>query len=172
MTGHLEQVAAKVLGKAKVAKGAIEGLHGVFTTLMEEHGQATALLLRVKSSHDPRVRRELWPQLRAALISHEKAELAVVYPAFSAHPELAHIAQAHERDAGQLEAAITLLHEMTFEDPLWNTRFERLVALVQQHVKEEEVEYFREGNRVFGEQSAQLDEQYKLKKEAVLQTLL
>lgn len=172
MSGNLEEIAAKVLGKAKVVKGAIEGLHGVFTTLMEEHGQVTALLLRVKSSSDPQVRRELWPRIRAELLSHEKAELAVVYPAYRAHPEIARIAQLHDQDAGQLEAAITQLHEITFDDPLWNQHFERLVKLVQHHVKEEEVEYFREGNRVFGEQSEQLDEQFKLEKEAVLQTLL
>lgn len=172
MPGNLEQVAAKLFGKAKVAKGAIEGLHGVFTTLMEEHGQVTALLLRVRGSTDAGVRRELWPQIRAELLSHERAELEVVYAAFRAHPEIAQITDTHDQDAGRLDAAITQLHEMTFEDPLWNQRFEQLVKLVQQHVHEEEVEYFREGNRVFGEQSAQLDEQFKLRKEAVLQTLL
>jgi hypothetical protein len=158
---HIEQVVSKVMGKAKVAKGALEGLSGIFTTLMDEHGQVAALMMRVKASADPRVRRELWPKIRAELLSHEQGELLVLYPVYRAHPEIAHIAEQHEQEAGQLSALIDALHGLPFDDPSWQTRFTALVKTVQRHVMEEERDFFREGNRVFGSQNKALEEQFK-----------
>jgi len=161
MTVHIAQVTSMVMGKAKVAKAAIEGLSGVFTTLMEEHGQVSALLAHVKRDPDSAVRRELWPKIRAVLLSHERGELLVLYPAYRTHPELAHIAVAHEVQADLLMSLVEEIHAIDFADPRWGERFEVLVQLVHKHVRDEEVDFFREGNRVFGSQNKVLDEQYK-----------
>jgi hypothetical protein len=161
MTVHIAQVTSMVMGKAKVAKAAIEGLSGVFTTLMEEHGQVSALLAHVKREADTAVRRELWPKIRAVLLSHERGELLVLYPAYRANPEIVHIAEAHEAEANQLITLIEEIHTIDFADPRWGERFEVLVQLVHAHVRDEEVDFFREGNRVFGSQNKVLDEQYK-----------
>jgi hypothetical protein len=171
MATHIEQITSKVMGKAKVAKGTIEGLSGIFTTLMEEHGQVAALLMRVKGSSKPELRRELWPKIRAELLSHEMGELLVLYPVYRTHPELRHIAEAHERDVGQLKLLIEEIHATDFADPRWGERFATLVQLVQDHVKAEEADFFREGNRVFGSQNKALDTQYKRVKERALREL-
>lgn len=165
MPGAMEQAASTVMGTMKVAKGAIEGLSGVFTTLMKEHGQLAALLMRVKGSSDLDLRRELWPTIRAELLSHEMAEMSVVYPAYRAHPETAAIAREHELDAGQLENLIHTLHAMDVEHPSWGSTFDELAKTVQHHVLEEEREYFRAGNRVFGAQADALDRAYKQAKD-------
>ncbi|HEX5658879.1 MAG TPA: hemerythrin domain-containing protein [Polyangiales bacterium] len=161
MGTHIEQVTAKVRGKAKVAKGAIEGLSGIFITLMEEHGQVTALLNRLKGSTDVALRRELWPQLRAELLAHEMGELLVLYPVYRAHPEIRHIAEAHEREASKLQPLVEEINALGVEHAQWPDRFAALVQLVHDHVRDEEVDSFREGNRVFGSQNQALDEQYK-----------
>jgi hypothetical protein len=171
MTTHIAQVSSMVMGKAKVAKAAIEGLSGVFSTLMEEHGQVGALLAHVKRDGDIAVRRELWPKIRAVLLSHERAELLVLYPAYRVHPEIAHFAVLHEREAGQLMSLIEEIHTIDFADPRWGERFELLVQLVHAHVRDEEVDFFREGNRVFGSQNKALDTQYKRVKERALREL-
>ncbi|MET0286191.1 MAG: hemerythrin domain-containing protein [Polyangiales bacterium] len=172
MTVHIEDVTSKVMGKAKLAKGAIEGLSGIFTTLMEEHGQVGALLSRLKNNADIALRRELWPEIRAELLSHEQGELLVLYPVYRAHPEIAHIAVEHEREANQLAPLIEELHALDVADPRWGERFDLLAQRVHDHVKDEEVDFFREGNRVFGSQNKALDEQYKLTKQRVRDELL
>jgi hypothetical protein len=171
MLGTMDQAASTVMGTMKVAKGAIEGLSGVFTTLMKEHGRVTALLLRVKGSTDMQVRRELWPTIRAELLAHEKAELSVVYPAYRAHPETAHIAREHDVEAGQLENLIYTLDSMDVAHPSWGSTFDELVKTVQHHVLEEEREHFRNGNRVFGAQADALDRAYRQAKASYLRQL-
>jgi hypothetical protein len=172
MTTHIEQVTSKVMGKAKVAKGAIEGLSGIFTTLMEEHGQVGALLARLKGGTDLQLRRELWPKIRAELLSHETGELLVLYPVYRAHPEIRHIAEAHEREASLLQPLIAQIDGLDFADPRWSERYSALVHLVHDHVRDEEVDFFREGNRVFGSQNKALDLEYKRIKARALAELL
>jgi hypothetical protein len=47
MPHRTEKVVSEVMGAAKNAKAKLEGVHGVFQHLMREHGEVTALLLRV-----------------------------------------------------------------------------------------------------------------------------
>lgn len=168
---HMEQIAAKVVGKVKAAKGTLGGLHGVFTTLMDEHGQVSTLMMRVKTSDDVSTRRELWPKIRVELLAHERSEIAVLYPAYRAHPELAAMADEHDQDADELEEQIAEVNALDVGDPRWNERFDGLIELVQRHVTDEEHGYFREGNRIFGKQAEALDQEYKQHKERLLQQL-
>jgi hypothetical protein len=172
MAPHIEQVTSRVMGKAKVAKGAIEGLSGIFTTLMEEHGQVSALMAHLKGNPDLGERRALWPKIRAELLAHEMGELLVLYPVYRMHPEIRHIAEAHEREASLLQPLIAQVDALDFADPRWSERFSALVHLVHNHVRDEEVDFFREGNRVFGSQNKALDVQYKRVKERGLAELL
>src|SRR5579884_4353382 len=80
MPTRTEQIASKAMGAMKVAKATVKGLGGVFRKLSQEHGEVTALLMRVKRSSDVEVRRSLFPDIRRELLCHEKAELEVVYP--------------------------------------------------------------------------------------------
>jgi hypothetical protein len=79
MSNSFEKAASKTMGAVKVAKAGIKGLGGVFRKLMQEHGEAGALIKRVSMSSDEEVRRELYPQIRRALLAHEKGELSVVW---------------------------------------------------------------------------------------------
>src|SRR5262249_9884299 len=150
-----EGIASRVMGAVKAVKASFKGLHGVFKRLTEEHGEVTALLLRVKSSSDLDVRRELFPKIRVELISHEKGELKDVYPMFENHPELAKMAEEHGAEANPLERKIEELNAMPFEDEAWMSKFKELVDLVQRHVDEEEGEFFPAGERVLGREAAE-----------------
>jgi hypothetical protein len=161
MPNQIEQLAGKAMATVKGVKGKLEGLSGIFRTLMEEHGKVSALLLRVKSSSDPDVRRELWPTIRLELLSHEKGEVSVLYPVFKQHAETAAIEHQHNADASGLQSTIEKLHVMDVEDEAWGPTFDTLVALVEKHVALEEDAYFPQGSRVFGDQADKLDREFK-----------
>lgn len=163
-----EKAVSKVMGAAKAAKATVEGVTGVFKQLMREHGEVTALLARVKKSSDIEVRRELFPKIREELVSHEKGELAEVYPVFKQHEDLAGFAETHERDAGALERRILRLSAMAYDDGEWASAFEDLVNAVSQHVKEEESEFFPIASRTLGKEVTEgLTSRYQAKKQAV-----
>jgi hypothetical protein len=143
------------MGAIKAAKAAVEGLHGVFRKLAEEHGQVMALLLRVRASSDPQVRRDLFPEIRSQLLAHEQGELRVVYPAFMGHPELESMAKKHDVDARELEQMLDDLKAASYEDTSWKGKFDKLVAVVEKHVAEEENDYFTAAERVLGQEEAE-----------------
>lgn len=164
-----EKAASKVMGTAKEAKAVLSSVTGVFKELMREHGEVTALLLRVKASSDAEVRSELFPKIRAELVSHEKGELAEVYPVFRKHEQLAAYAEQHDREAGTLERMIQRLSAVPYEDPSWPRAFGELVEAVSQHVKEEESEYFPAASRTLGKTATEaMTARYEAKKKAVM----
>ncbi len=155
MPHRTEKVVSEVMGAAKSAKAKLEGMHGVFQHLMREHGEVTALLLRVKASSDPKVRSDFFPLIRQELLSHEKGELTDVYPVFAKHPQLAEFAEEHEEDASELEERIDLVTETPYDDERWAARFAELVDLVSAHVEKEENEYFPAASKVIGREQSE-----------------
>jgi len=159
------------MGAMKAGKAVLEGLTGIFTTLAKEHGEVSALLLRVKSSDDPKVRAELFPKIRKELLSHEQGEVTVLYPAYRQMPALAMIADKHDQEAGQLKKMIANVVECDYQDPEWANRFDALVDLVKRHVAEEEGDFFLKGQELLADRTAELDEAFKSVKSAALQSV-
>ncbi len=91
-----DKAASEAMGAVKVVKAAFKGLKGVFATAMKQHGQATAILKRIHGSSDVEVRRALWPKLRGELVSHEHAEMKVIYPELRNHAETRDLADRHD----------------------------------------------------------------------------
>jgi len=167
MTNKLEELASKAMGTAKAAKATLEGLNGVFRHLAREHGEVSALLMRLKLSSDPDTRRELWPTIRKELLSHEQAEKREVYPAFRSEAETQAMADEHDTDADDLEEAVDELTRTAVDSPQWQPTLERLIAQVQEHVRDEEEEYFPIADRVFKDRSDDMLERFeKAKAEA------
>src|SRR5260370_13552406 len=172
MAHRTEELASKAAGAMKTAKAAFKGLTGVFKVLTREHGEASALLMRVKMSSDVRVRSELFPKIRAELMVHEKGELREVYPVFMQHPELENIAKDHQREAGELQSLLDGLSALPYDNAAWEQGFASLVELVGQHTKQEENEYFPLANRVLGHAEIErLQSQYETAKAEVMQKL-
>jgi hemerythrin superfamily protein len=157
----VDEVATTAMGGMKAAKATLEGLSGVFRQLATEHGEVSALLQHIKMSSDPKVRAEMFPKIRAELLSHEKGELAVVYPALRAHPETQEMADQHDREASQLEKVINELSAMPVQSDTWELTLSTMIDLVQRHVAEEENQIFPAGQRVLGKQSEALLARYE-----------
>jgi len=160
MPTHMEKTVSRAMGAAKKAKGTVQGLTGVFKTLMEEHGEVGALLMRVRSSKDLQTRARLWGTIRQELLAHEKGELAVVYPMYMQHPAIEPLAVEHNTQASELAALIEIIDDTGLDDRQWTTRFDRLVKLVEKHVHQEESEIFPAGQRVFGGHTDALEKEY------------
>jgi hemerythrin superfamily protein len=154
MPNSVENAASTLMGAAKDVKATLKGLSGVFKHLMEEHGKVDALLKRLKMSSDPSLRAELYPTIRRELLAHEKGEVVAVYPALARFSETTEIVTKHQREADQLQAAIAALDALPFSDVGWKPAFERLVTLVEDHVKEEEGEFFPKAQEVLGDDEA------------------
>jgi hemerythrin superfamily protein len=146
----IEAIASEVMGAIKATKGKLSGLQGVFEHLAREHGKATGLLLRLKVSSDPRLRASLFSQVRRELLAHERGELAVVFPAFRSHRELAGFVEEHRRDAEKLDSLIEGLSTTPCTDEMWGPRLDDLIQSVSQHAAEEEEEFFPKASHVLG----------------------
>jgi hypothetical protein len=172
MANPFEDIGAKGAGKVKGAVAAIKGLHGVFNVLVQEHTEASMLLTRAKAAKDPEKRLELWSKIRIALLSHERAELRVVYPELADHPETKRFAEQHEEEAGRLETAIAELDGVDAGAPAWLSHLEELMSLVKQHVDEEENEFFPEAAEVIGSaKSRELEQRFLAQKESLADQL-
>src|SRR6185312_1641483 len=107
MPRSIDVAAAKAKGVEKAIHARRDGLVGVFQTLMKQHGEVSALIDRVDKT--PEKRESLWPKIKVALLSHERGELEVVYPAMNRYHALKQIAKQHNEEASQLEDMIEQL---------------------------------------------------------------
>lgn len=173
MPNKIEEAVGKAAGFAKEVKATFKGLSGVFKTLAEQHGEVGALLKRAAAAEKKEKRLDLWSKIRQELISHERGELGVVYPAFRDRPELRAIAEHHDQEAGQLEAAITALDAIDPSTDQWHDKLEALTELVMHHVDEEENEWFPAASKVFSDEEAKdLEGRYLALKEAVAEQVI
>jgi len=148
----------------------MEGLHGVFATLAKQHAEVSALMARVESDTDKRT--ELWPVIRAALVSHEKAELRVVYPELRLNPATRGLADQHEDDAKELESMIDDLDATTLDANMWMGKFKILSSMVRDHAKLEEKDIFPHAQDVIGKiRTKALDDEFLAAKKQIEQAV-
>ena len=167
MANALEEFQAKAVGTAKAVKAGFNGLRGVFLHLAEEHGEVGSLMKRVSKSGDPKERAELYPKIRSELLSHERGELAEVYPLLIGNEATREIVALHSQEAGQLKEAIAGVDDHDYGSPAWGAAFEHLFILVQQHVSEEENDFFPRAQEVIDEeQSKAALQRYEVAKKA------
>ena len=162
MNKAMAETVAKGAGVAKAAGARLKGLFGVFNTLASQHAEAKSLLKRLANTDDRETQVELWPTLRAELISHERAELDEVYPVLERHGMLHEFVQRHRNGAEQLEAAIGEIDAASYATPEWTTRMRALETLVVAHAKEEEEQFFPRAEHVLeSEIIKDLDQRYR-----------
>jgi len=145
----------------------LHGLTGVFRVLAEQHGEAGALLKRAAA--DPDKRMALWPKIREELSSHEKGEMAEVYPVLRQFVETRAIAEHHDREAGELSSLIERIDQTSPSSDDWSRFFEQLVDMVEHHVEEEEHEIFPKAQKVIGaERSKEIEPRFLAAKKAAI----
>lgn len=150
MPNRMDSIVAKGAGMMKGIKARLDGLVGVFRTLAEQHGEVSAMLMRLQDK--PEKKSELWPEIRRELLSHERGELREVYPVLRQYPDTVALAERHDAEAGELERLIERLDTALAED--WRALYDQLVDTVVRHAREEESEIFPRAQDVIGHQRA------------------
>lgn len=137
-------------------------LKGIFRTLTSEHRDLVRLLKRLSSTSETEVRSLLFPTLRVQLIGHERGEMEVLYPALRSRGLTYGMAEQHDDSARKLEVLVGCLSGYSFDHPGWGEAAESLLAVFEQHVGEEETEFFALAQEAIGaERAEELDEQYE-----------
>jgi len=166
MPNPIEKMAAKGAAKAAAVGARAKGLTGVFNKLAEQHEEAAVLLKRVESVDDPKKRQDLWQTIRRELLSHERAELNVVYPALKQDASVSDIPRHHNEEVPELEAAIREVDAAGFDSPSWSQLIGRLRGMVEHHAAEEENEFFPRAEEALGKKaSAELEGEFMAAKE-------
>jgi hypothetical protein len=172
MPNPIENIVAKSAGKIGAVQAMTKGLKGVFVTLAQQHHEAGVLLSRAGETKDAVKRRDLWTEAKKQLISHERAELAEIYPALSGDSRTADIVRIHTAEAGELERAINHIDAMSFESPESHRQIEALLSLVKKHVSEEENDFFPRAQEVLGkEESKRLERPFNARKVQEISTI-
>jgi len=166
MANPIDIAAAKAKAMEKSLDARRSGLVGVFQTLAKQHGEASALIERVKNNPDKR--EALWPRIRVELLSHEKAELKAVYPALGIHSDLREYVEQHGREAKELEQMIDRLETTSMDAAEWMSLFDTLGDTVLAHAHEEETEIFPSALETIGhDQAKKLDKDFAAAQKAI-----
>lgn len=120
----------------------VAGLGGIFNKLMNEHGEAVRLIARVIAAHGAEARANLYPALRTALLAHERTETSTLYATLRRYPATQAIVSSHEREARHLETVIGALDALEISSSAWLPQLQGLSDMLQQHIREEEDDFF------------------------------
>lgn len=159
MPNRIDELIAKTKGAAKAVKARVDGLTGVFATLAKQHTEVGSLMDNVKI--DASKRAELWPKIRSSLLTHERAEMRVLYPELRMHDSLRALANSHDAEAQELERMIHDLDQVEIASDTWRNLFDRLADTVGRHAREEEADIFPKGQQALGKDRAkELDSKF------------
>lgn len=149
MSNRMDSMISKGAGMMKGVKARLEGLTGVFKTLAEQHGEAAAMMKRLQSK--PEKKAELWPEIRRALLSHERGEIREVYPVLRQHVQTRSLADHHDQEAAEMERLIERIDAAVADE--WRPLFDQLVEMVTRHASEEENDIFPKAQEAIGDQT-------------------
>jgi hypothetical protein len=145
---------------------------GVFELLTEQHRDVLELLREAGSVHDANKREPRWAEARRRLLSHERAEVEVIYGSIDTQEYARPVLGQHAAQASELEAAVAELDTTDIESDAWIARLRDLMAMLDDHVRDEETEFFPMAQRVLGDQRAvELQERYESEQREVLHAL-
>jgi hemerythrin superfamily protein len=145
---------------------------GVFEILVNEHRKAAELMQRI-SHQSVEARQQSWPLLRRQLLSHDRAEELELYAALEGYAGARDILKHHKLDAGELEGAINELDAIDYDSESWLAKLRDIELLFQDHVYDEESEYFPRLQELLGEDKArELHERFVSAQREVIHTLV
>jgi hemerythrin superfamily protein len=147
-------------------------LIGVFATLVEQHRRIAELLIAAGTTLARSKRSEQWAEARRRLLSHERAEALEVYAALSSNGSALEMLDQHAQQGAELEAAVAELDATDAESDLWIERLRDMIAMVEDHVRDEESDFFPRAQALLGDsKSRDLDERFQSAQRELLHTL-
>jgi hemerythrin superfamily protein len=150
----------------------VRPLVGVFERLAAQHRQVLELLSRASTSNEPARRRAFWAEARRQLLSHERAEEQVVYATLEGYDTAQTLLEQHGDQAVELELAIADLDASDWESKSWIEQLRDVTVMVEEHVRDEETEFFPRAQELLGENTArELEDPFSSAQREVRDTL-
>jgi len=150
----------------------VSGLGALFNQLIDEHGYLTRLTALAIAAETPEASENIYPGLRSALLSHEQTEAAVLYGTLGQYPSAAQLVEAHARDEEQLKTVIHTLDSLRATSREWRAQLEVLSALLREHVRKEEDEFFPFARATLGAAASHdLRAEYLRTKQGIINTV-
>ena len=110
--------------------------------------------------------------VRRQLLSHDRAESLEVYSALEGYDAARDIVVQHAAAAGELESVIDELDNLDYDSAEWVGKLRDVVAMIEDHVREEETEFFPRAQGLIGEAgSLELRERFVSAQREVIHTL-
>jgi hemerythrin superfamily protein len=145
---------------------------GVFATLVEQHRHVAELLILAGTTEAPAKRSERWAEARRRLLSHERAEALEVYAVLASNSSAKEMLEQHAQQGAELESAIAELDATAAESDEWIERLRDVIAMVEDHVRDEESDFFPRAQALLGDSTSRdLDERFQSAQREVLHTL-
>jgi hypothetical protein len=102
----------------------------------------------------PSGRREGWLSVRGDLLAHERAEHQVIYGRLEDQPAAHPLVEQHRLQADELETAIAELDAVDPAAERWLEKLDDLLAMLDDHVRDEEHDFFPVALALIGERGA------------------
>jgi hypothetical protein len=145
---------------------------GVFATLIEQHRHVAELLIAAGTTEAPAKRSERWAEARRRLLSHERAEALEVYSMLAGNASAREMLEQHAQQGAELESTIAELDATDTESDVWIERLRDVIAMVEDHVRDEESDFFPRAQALLGDSTSRdIDERYQSAQREVLHTL-
>jgi hemerythrin HHE cation binding domain-containing protein len=150
----------------------VRPLAGVFETLSEQHRQALQLLRQAGTPQATGKRQEHWDAARRWLLSHERAEMETVFSALEGYSTADALLKMHTQQAIELESAINQLESTHIDSDDWIERLRDVMALLDDHLRDEENDFFQRAQELLGENTArELDAPFMARQRELLRAL-
>jgi len=144
---------------------------GVFVTLIEQHRQIAELLIQAGSIDSGPKRAERWAEARRRMLAHERAEALEVYATLEGNSVARDTLEQHGQQASELESAVFELDALDPESDTWIDRLRDVIAMVEDHVRDEESDFFPRLQGLLRDSADDLDERYQSAYRDVLHTV-
>ena len=96
-----------------------------------------------------KTRTELFDELKAAMVLHERIEEEIFYPALKEHPKAKDIVLEGFEEHHVVDEIMGELEQTDVTDETWAAKFKVMKENIEHHIEEEEGEMFKVARRVF-----------------------
>jgi len=124
----------------------------ILNKLKQEHLQVAELMTKIQAASEPTRKRELYSELKHALIPHMEGEEQTLYAHLRDDTDdvvAEKIVKVADQEHHEVKDLLTKLDRINISSPDWDSTFATLKADVEQHVNEEESDLFAEAKEDF-----------------------
>lgn len=129
----------------------------IYDILKNDHDQVKEMLSRLVSlPEDDDSRFDLIKKIDQELVDHSRAEEAVFYNSIRATDADSSIAMHGYKDHVEAESLLRALQGMSKADMKWKDTAKKLKEAVEDHISEEENQFFSEAKKTFSDEEADM----------------